>query len=154
MKKAFFTLAFFVVLSNLSAQGIDSVENFSPRKHHSVYGELGGINYFYSVNYDYIFFLSEQLKLAVGVALSAWLLKSSDASESPLKISPIANFLYGKKSHHLEAGIGLARYKYPSFRLGYRYQRPQGGFMLRAGCNPIISSEFMYTFGFGIGYTF
>jgi len=51
-----------------------------------------------------------------------------------------------------------------SSRLGYKYQKPSGGFFLRAGFTPLIriktfsdlksDNKFIPAFGLGVGYSF
>ena len=61
------------------------------------------------------------------------------------------NWLTGKKSHHLELGVGLTAllvnpnsdmasefYTYLTPKIGYRFQRPNGGLFFRATAAPMI----------------
>jgi hypothetical protein len=62
------------------------------------------------------------------------------------------NWLLGKKSHHFELGIGLTSllvnpnsnvgtdsYTYMTPKIGYRFQRPNGGLFFRATVTPMIA---------------
>jgi len=61
------------------------------------------------------------------------------------------NYLFGKKSHHLELGLGLSGlytndwgangtfYTYLTPKIGYRYQRQTGGLFLKANVNVLIA---------------
>ncbi len=74
----------------------------------------------------------------------------------PLEVSA----LYGKSNHHLELGMGVTSYLTRSLafdsetlenidkvvfdaalplRIGYRFQKPEGGFLFRLGYTPIIN---------------
>jgi hypothetical protein len=72
------------------------------------------------------------------------------------------NWIFGKKSHHLEVGIGLTSlivnpnsnmvsdfYTYLTPKIGYRYQRPNGGLFLRATVTPMIDILNVRTYTFG-----
>jgi hypothetical protein len=62
------------------------------------------------------------------------------------------NWLLGKKSHHLELGLGITGlyaqpshsatttnfYTYLTPKIGYRYQRPTGGLFFKATATPMI----------------
>lgn len=84
-----------------------------------------------------------------------------NSSISALLLPVMANGLFGGRNHHFELGIGLvplfhsadANFHHDSkeghfrgnglgmsgtFLLGYRYQRPQGGFVFKAGINPMF----------------
>lgn len=74
------------------------------------------------------------------------------------------NWLLGKKSHHLELGIGLTSllvnphsnknssfYAYLTPKIGYRFQRPQGGLFFRATLTPMIDILSVSTSNLGNG---
>ena len=122
-------------------------------KHHSVYVELGGNSLFYSLNYDYTFSLSRGCKLAVGSGLSYFVTSSYENSDTPedkpfLFVTPAVNFLFGKKSHHLEIGMSAINLVMPSARIGYRYQPAKGGFFFRIGYTPLFQKTEPYSYSF------
>lgn len=160
MRKIIFILLLAVFSLNQSqAQEIqnDSTLNF---KRNSIYLELGGNSVLYSLNYDYTFRLSEVTKLAVGGGLgvlniASYANSSVPISETTFYITPAANFLFGKKSHHFETGLSLLQFQFPMLRAGYRYQPVKGGFLFRAGFTPIIAGmNFILWAGISFGYTF
>ena len=67
-----------------------------------------------------------------------------------------ASMLSGKRKNHLEAGIGGTLYTefnsdqklLPALNIGYRFQKPMGGFVFRTGMG---IPESIY---FGLGYSF
>ena len=126
-------------------------------KKNSIYLELLGNSVIYSVNYDRIIPLSEQLKLVPRIGLMYAPLSTSERFKDHNNISiPIeVNLLWAKRSERknfAEVGIGLSllglkEYKITNServttnrfgqvltaRLGFRHQKPTGGFTYRAG---------------------
>ncbi len=160
MRKFLVTLFLsFIFFSGLTAQ--QSVEiSTPPIKHHSVYLELGGNSGAYSVNYDYSLTVSVRTKLALGAGMALYSINSYHDGVSPSKsnfflFTPEANLLFGKNSHHLEAGAGLILFQIPVLRLGYRYQPRKGGFLFRAGFTPLLYGMDIFPWGgISLGYTF
>jgi len=130
----------------------------------SVYVELGGNAGLYSLNYGRIFHQHKRLKISGSAGLS-YFRQSSGArsigiSDYWTPVLPIEiSAFWGKSRHHLEVGTGMTFYSsrmliynpdYPPtnfqedilleailfFRLGYRYQKPEGGFFFRVGYMP------------------
>jgi hypothetical protein len=130
-----------------------------------VFAELGGNAGRYAVSYGRIFHQKGMLKLSGSAGFSMWHHYSTavPASRStywlpaiPLEISA---FL-GKSKHHLEIGAGILSLLELSpivdidnsriseeiglrsivpVRIGYRYQKPEGGFFLRIGYTPYFT---------------
>jgi hypothetical protein len=158
-------------------------------KNNSVYVELLGNGIVYSVNYDRIIQISNHFKLAPRVGITYW--PQSESSRYSSFIIPFeVNALWAKRAeskNFAEGGLGLNLiglkdyYGYDpakgnlwknkfarvtTVRLGYRHQKPTGGFMYRAGLLvPIAQDQFsmdrvgddiflrIYA-GFSLGYTF
>jgi hypothetical protein len=141
------------------------------------YFEFLGPGLLYSVNYEYRF--KNNLSLRAG--FSAWSFDSLDMvllqiKDLKYRSFPImVNYLTGKRSSHLEFGLGLM----PVFfkgdftvfyfinagengrasqlvglsTLGYRYQRAEGGIIFRACINPIFDTSRIYPiFGVSLGF--
>jgi hypothetical protein len=129
-----------------------------------VYAELLGNAGLYAVNYGRIFYQKDKLKLMGGLGFSMIPLKGFEPFY-PNFWSPVIpvefSAFWGKSRHHLELGIGsyvFQNRKYwfdPEFpptyireivhwdtsvtmRIGYRYQKPEGGFFFRAGYTPRV----------------
>lgn len=132
----------------------------------AVYLEIGGNAGWYSLNYGRIFYQKGLLKLAGSAGLSMWRHNTSELPHNttktirwlpalPLEFSA----LLGRSSHHLEIGSGITPYlsvtvrrnpdilnssdkvylgAYLPFRLGYRYQKPEGGFFFRIAYTPLF----------------
>lgn len=165
MKKNFIFSIIAILFSTYAytqeASKADTVPNINANiKHNSIYLELGGNSGFYSINYDYTFSLSESTKLAAGAGLGYY--KTHSYAEGPVPtiknlffITPEANFMFGKKSHHFETGVSLLLFQIPTLRVGYRYQPAKGGFLFRAGFTPFITGlDFTPWGGLSFGYTF
>lgn len=121
----------------------------------SIYAEGGGNGFLYSINYGRIFNQKGAFKFS-GSAGFSYVKQVTTTHWTP--IIPIeASLLWGKTSHHLELGTGTSLLTAQSisldtetntlqekvsfnslifFRLGYRYQKPEGGFFFRIGYTP------------------
>lgn len=148
------------VITQVSAQ--EKAEVFTAKN--VVYAELLGNAGLYAVNYGRIFYQKERLKLMGGLGFSMIPLKGFEPFY-PNFWSPVIpvefSAFWGKSRHHLELGIGsyvFQNRKYwfdPEFpptnlreivhwdtsvtmRIGYRYQKPEGGFFFRAGYTPRV----------------
>lgn len=158
-------------------------------KKNSVYVDLLGNGIVYSINYDRIIKLSNQFKIAPRLGITYW--PQNESSRYSGYIIPFeVNALWAKRvesKNFAEAGLGLSligmkdyygydpvkgnlwRNKFArvtTVRLGFRHQKPTGGFMYRAGLLvPIAQDQFsmervgddiflrIYA-GLSLGYTF
>jgi len=138
------------------------IQSFTAKN--ALYVELGGTSGRYAVNYSKIVHQKGKLKLNVSGGFS--LLRSSitmrDFSSTKwLPVIPLEfSALWGRSNHHLEAGVGFTSFldqgveldldTYETgtkivfgailpFRLGYRYQKPEGGFFYRIGYTPFFN---------------
>lgn len=120
----------------------------------------------YALNYGRIFYQKEKLKISASAGFSLLYQKADEPIHQaywvPGYLAEITAFL-GKSKHHLEFGIGFYTYREKRFifdedfprnireepywgktilpRIGYRYQKPAGGFFFRAGYTPSIGFE-------------
>ncbi|MDO1448259.1 hypothetical protein Q0590_18435 [Rhodocytophaga aerolata] len=140
----------------------------------ALYLEMGGNAYIYSLNYERIFLPEKYIKVGARAGIS--LLPKNNLT-APYPIVPLEVLAFtGKRNHHFETGIGLTPFvgyvtyagargsdyererlqAATTFRLGYRYQKPEGGFMLRAGYMPILNPDGYMIFwaGISIGKSF
>jgi len=144
-------------------------------KNNSIYAELLGNGGAYSINYDRIFQLGNQVKIVPRVGFSTL----EDVLIFPLEV----NLLLSKSStskNFFETGIGLTilkplngfsgqlltingyEYNFDNkavntpviLRAGFRHQKPTGGFMYRTGALLFTGDETLLTIGIGLGYTF
>ena len=120
--------------------------------------ELGGNGVFYSLNYDRMLVVKEKWKVAGRAGISYFndhiFFKETNPRNLytfPLEVS----YLRGKQNHYLELGLGITpgfeSYPESSFenenkpetpftvRIGYRYQKRQGGFFLKTGFTPFFT---------------
>lgn len=129
----------------------------------ALYVEFGGTSGRYAVNYSRIVHQKGKLKLNVSAGFAMWH-NTIDSKTTWLPVVPLEfSALYGKSNHHLEAGVGFTSFldqgvkldlgTYESstkivfgailpFRLGYRYQKPEGGFFYRIGYTPFFDLPF------------
>jgi hypothetical protein len=135
-------------------------EEFTARN--ALYLEIGGSSGRYAVNYNRIFYQKDKLKLTVSAGFALWhytvdlgpeYKRTSWHPAIPIELTTF----WGKSKHHLEFGVGFVPYWEPigqiapvtleisektvfnaniPLRLGYRYQKPEGGFFFRVGYTP------------------
>ncbi|SDG31083.1 hypothetical protein SAMN05421827_10589 [Pedobacter terrae] len=162
-------------LFSLKAIAQDSTLTQPHLKKNSIYAELLGNGGVYSVNYDRIFQVSNQIKIVPRVGFSTL----EDVLIFPLEV----NLLLSKSNtskNFFETGIGLTilkplngfsgqlltingyDYNFDNkavntpvmIRAGFRHQKPTGGLMYRTGALLITGDETLLTIGIGLGYTF
>jgi hypothetical protein len=132
----------------------------------SLYAEFLFPSFNYVLNYGRIFYQKERLKISASAGFSLLYKKGNEPIHQaywvPVYLAEISAF-YGKSKHHLELGFGFYTYREKSYifdvnfprnireepywgktilpRIGYRYQKPAGGFFFRAGYTPSIGFE-------------
>jgi hypothetical protein len=146
-------------------------QDLSPFKaRNTVYLELLGSGGVYSVNYERLFSVKTNRAYGFRVGPNFY-------SNMPAGLIGELFTIVGAGSHHGDFGIGLrgmygrdsegpyftSKRAYLSAvpRLSYRYQKPTGGLMLRAGFTPFIkiseaseTKAFRSWFGLSVGYSF
>ena len=154
-----------------------------PVRRNTFFLELGGNSMFYSLNYDRILLNRDAWKLSgrVGVLYLPPLgERNRQIVGGPVEIS----YLRGRGRHFLELGLGGSvvydTYRLTSSRIrdmavmavariGYRHQKPEGGFFYKVGFTPMLGAlynvqnpergrqlgePFAYPLvGLGLGYT-
>ncbi|REG94539.1 hypothetical protein [Algoriphagus antarcticus] len=148
----------FAIAISFGARAQTETETFTAKN--AVYLEVGGSSGRYAVNYSKIFHQKGKLKLNASAGFSMWRNEKLDSKTSWLPVIPLeVTALYGKSNHHLEMGFGFTSFLSTSLKLvsetfefrdkvvfgafiplrvGYRYQKPEGGFFFRVGYTPII----------------
>jgi hypothetical protein len=163
MKKFIITIVLCVIFSKLHAQVLaDSI------KKNSVYVELlGSSPLLYNVTYDRL--LSGEGKFRTSVALGFQYIFDREIDgflNSDFSMTPQFNLLFGRK-HFFELGVGAAfqlgnaeAVVFP-IRLGYRFQKDEGGLFFKAAFTPLyIPGDGFYGYpflpwgGLSAGYTF
>jgi hypothetical protein len=139
-----------------------------PSAPNAVYLELAGNGLLYSLNYDRL--LAPKIAARVGVmGLGA----ASDTSSAAVLAAPLmVSYLFGEGNSHFETGIGVMLaagavdevegFEDESFSgavgtatVGYRYRRPGGGFVFRAGVTPFFNTSGIGPWiGLSFGYGF
>lgn len=139
--------------------------------------ELGGNAGLYSLNIDRIYYYKEKLKVSARFGFAPHF--NSIYIEQIYVLEN--NFILFKNPHHLELGLGATiqrRYNerpyeidnyfwenilFSVWRCGYRYQKQEDGFFLRAGLTPVVMSHdalgfhsdyFQFWAGVSVGVSF
>ncbi|WP_373494964.1 hypothetical protein [Aquiflexum sp.] len=150
----------FLFTISLCSDGLAQSEAETITAKNTLSVELGGNAGRYALSYGRLFHQNGSFKLSGSVGFSMWhenVLSSTYWNPAlPLEITA----LFGRSKHHMEFGLGLTPYLENSYdfdpsgedmvknsnhlnailplRLGYRYQKPEGGFFFRAGYTPLI----------------
>ena len=165
MKKFVMTALLALAASAGSAAAQDRVMPSAPN---AVYVELLGNGLLYSLNYDRL--LTPNIAARVGVT---GLAAASDSAAAGVFGTPLmVSYLFGRGNSHLETGVGVLLvaggvenvegFEDESFSgaigtatIGYRYQRPGGGFVFRAGVTPFFNTNGIGPWvGLSLGYGF
>ncbi len=182
-------MALFVLSqNNATAQAETEAEIFTAKN--SIHAEFLLPSFNYSLNYGRIFYQKDRLKISASAGFSLLFKRANEPIHSgyvvPVIPAEITAF-WGKSKHHLEFGLGFYTYREKSYifdedfprnireepywgktilpRIGYRYQKPAGGFFFRAGYTPLIGFNSFgdlekqvnfnpYGFGSGFGVSF
>jgi hypothetical protein len=160
MKKTIFILFISVFAANMFAQEKnDSISmRFDKKTKNTFFMEVGGNTMLYSLNYDRIIFQKKNMFISTRVGLSCIPLNANFSYLFPFE----TDFCIGKKNNHFEVGAGILYFHNHSYylsrgiqndfvpiylnmdaviltgRIGYRYQRPTGGFFFRASFVPMV----------------
>ena len=170
MKKQFIIL----ILASLLLSLATFAQQVSIKKN-SIYAELLGNGGIYSINYDRVFQLNRCIKFTPRIGFAT----IKDVVVIPLEANILLSRSYTSKNF-FEAGVGLTIFKPTDkfsekfitingynhnfehkssnipfiARVGFRHQKPTGGFMYRAGLLLFTGEESLLTAGLGLGYTF
>jgi hypothetical protein len=163
-------LVCFLLLLGFSASAQTYRDSFRARN--AVYAELGGNGDFLSANYDRIVYQKSMLKAAirVGVTSNAFFLAEETGVYPVIPVEALG--MIGRFQKHFEFGLGYTRRftNDPNLlqnmyfsRIGFRYQQPTGGLVVRVGFTPFLSAEstpktpgaaIIPRFGFSVGRSF
>jgi hypothetical protein len=146
----------FATLLPFDAMAQSKAVPFTAKK--AVYLEVGGSSGVYAFNYSKIFHQKGKLKLNASAGFSILIRETTNSKAYWLPAIPLElTALYGKSNHHLEMGFGVIPYLDAvslldsetldfkdkvvfdtgiPLRIGYRYQKPEGGFFFRIGYTP------------------
>jgi hypothetical protein len=138
----------------------NNVSNIFERN--TIYTEAFGQGFCWSLNYDRLFNTEKRImnSYTAGIVYVPESIQFGDGTYYGIPLS--YNWLIGKKSHHFELGIGLTSllvnpnstvrsdfYSYFTPKIGYRFQRQQGGLFFRATATPMIALLNVNTHKFG-----
>ena len=156
-------LTTFLIIFTLTHSVFSQVKEASTTiEKNTVYAEAFGQGFCWSLNYDRLFNTEKRImnSYTAGIVYVPQSIQFGDGTYYGIPLS--YNWLIGKKSHHLELGVGLTSllvnpnsivksdfYAYLTPKIGYRYQRPQGGLFFKATATPMIDLLSVNTHKFG-----
>lgn len=160
-KYPFFFVLFLIFAISFRGTAQTEAVNFTAKQ--AVYLEVGGNAGQYAFNYGRLIFLKRAFKVIGSVGFSLW----AEPIEGPTIWNPAipleVSTLFGAKKHHLEIGLGITPFLQAGvnsswesgnlvqskganhvgailpIRVGYRYQKPEGGFFFRVGYTPFFA---------------
>lgn len=127
-------------------------------KRNTIYIEAFGQGLLNSLSYDRLYRTGKKIKTSVSAGVT--IMPSIGISDFYSGAQISYNFLFTKKNHHLELGMGFNflmdevkegveymgesgnernYYLYFTPKLGYRFQRPQGGIFFRVTFTPLVA---------------
>ncbi|WP_210486097.1 hypothetical protein [Rufibacter aurantiacus] len=140
----------------LAGNSVYAQDTPNPIRKNTIFFEIGGNSFLYSLNYDRLLVKKPNWGLAGRIGGSY--LRDTGVFENtdnhfyavPLELS----LLVGKSNHQLEIGAGATPFYKdyqeesgkdnwssvaPNARIGYRYQKSDGGLFFKAGFTPLIA---------------
>jgi hypothetical protein len=158
--KGILLVCFLLIAAACSAQR-DSSETTAKNSFHL---ELFGSSYyFYNLTYERILLNGTKGKLSSGLGFQ--LFPAIPGSDGDIfSFTPQVNYFFGVK-HHFETGIGVCYFLNNEeiavpLRVGYRFQKPEGGFLFKFALTPTFVPDFfgeavfLPWAGAGIGFAF
>jgi hypothetical protein len=149
-------------------------------KKNTIFAEVGGNGFIYSINYDRLIDLTTKFKLStrIGVHYTHYVpFQHYKTFCVPVEVSGL--YAICKQKHFIELGTGISYMSlYDQFanrqsdmfilalRAGYRFQQPKGGLFVKVGFVPIYDfvdinpdpnapiHTWFFSGGLGLGYTF
>jgi len=149
MKKLFLVALVFTSFFAVSQQ--TQQNNEQPFEKNTIYGEAFGQGLGGSISYDRLF--NQHRKIMNSHTLGfTFIPKQFEFGDGRYIGGHYSyNFIFGKKSHHLELGLGVTAlfvknfggynslYTYLTPKLGYRFQHPTGGLFFRVTATPMVA---------------
>ncbi len=139
-------ICLFLSLLSGNAFAQEFTQNF--RALNALYVEAAGNSDTYSLNYDRVVYQQKAFKAAIraGIGTNLFFLSGEDSVYPIIPVEALA--LVGNRRKHFEGGLGYTRrftdnpelLQHMYFaRLGFRYQVPRGGLLVRVAVTPFIS---------------
>jgi hypothetical protein len=132
MKYIFFIFIFVCLANDLNSQEI-KMQDMSFVRKNSVQFEIFGNGFLYSFNYERVILNDDKFKTTGQIGYSYL---GMGGQVLPIIINELISF----EKHHIEFGLGYTFATYLGnhfmFRAGYRFQKPNGRLVFRAGFTP------------------
>lgn len=173
LKRAVMIYRWLLLLLGMTGAWSAAAQEGAPTTRQALYLEGAGIGGYGSLNYERLLHQPDQWHLAARAALSTYNLKDYRYRFNPDVLVPFGLSAYYGRRHHLDLGIGATaasivmadRTDFTPVRtlrfhswgsVGYRFQRPGGGLVIRATYTPLLEYNrlFRHWAGVSIGYAF
>ena len=168
-----------LVINRIDSTISQSKDSIKIVRKNSIFLEIAGNGVLYSVNYDRLFNLSDKFKLSARIGVhytNKFPLQFYRTVCIPIELSGL--YCFYKNKHFVELGTGLSYLNSNdrvtqhaeniiifAMRLGYRFQKPEGGLFVKVGFVPLYDwivknpdlavphHSWLFSGGLGIGYT-
>lgn len=162
LSKLFLSIFIIFIIQNVQAQSEEKVKQVKNTVYLELFGSAGAV---YNITYDRIILSSGQNNLSAAIGLQYFPLGvTEEENHNIYSISPQINYFTGK-IHRFELGLGFAYDFYEGgfvfpLRIGYRYQKNEGGMFYKVGFTPLYSNDlFWHTTilpwgGIAVGWSF
>lgn len=145
----------FLIVLFTSSMSLAQSDTLNTVARNTVFAELGGMGFLYSVNYDHLLTVNNHFRTSLRGGLTGWWWRGG-AMGIPVAFSGQwgkgkhfaefgigAMYSYGIEGETVREGRGSGRDEYINYggvhlfgQLGYRLQKPEGGFFFRATFTP------------------
>ena len=162
LSKLLLSIFVIFIIQNVQAQSEEKVKQAKNTVYLELFGSAGAV---YNITYDRILISRDQNSLSAALGIQYFPLGvTEEGDHSIYSISPQINYFTGK-IHRFELGLGLAydfneeSFAIP-FRIGYRYQKNEGGMFYKVGFTPVYTNVSIWnktilpSGGIAVGWSF
>ncbi|MFH1004871.1 MAG: hypothetical protein V1781_05185 [Bacteroidota bacterium] len=144
-------LKFIFLFISIATIGQESKLRDTLIKRNTIYAEAFGQGLNSSLSFDRLYHLNKKIKTSFTAGIVIVPIAEGFGDGSYFGVPVSYNFIFYKKSHHIEIGLGFTilggkdifnwsyYYSYFTPKIGYRFQRHQGGLFFRATLTPMIA---------------
>ncbi len=132
---------------NDDVNGINQL-NFKRKRFagNTIYAEIGGFGYYYTVNYEMTVQSVDRRMMNLRIGAGFMPETEGDTKATKISLPLLLNLAFGE-SNQFEIGVGVTyrifieKEVIPSASIGFRHQKPFGGFMYRIAFTPTVETD-------------